>query len=206
MPEPALVVCPGRCGGRDGPAAALCRGRGRASRGRLVAGGQDQPAPGARYLAVTGLVRVLPAQAVIKRQRRGVAGGHLEGCRGLVSGEPGGQQGPPHSLPMPVGHHVEVMHETVQAPDGDKSAGGTALLRYPDLLPPGLLGKILQPKQGGLDPMEGLPPPLEEQLRQHGFICLSHLSDHEDILDLPAHCLPLSMDPVAVSNRQAGPS
>lgn len=149
---------------------------------RSLLGGQHQPAPGARDVAVAGLVRVLPAEAMVERQRRGVAGSNLEGGRFAESGQPLRQQGPADPLAMPVRRHIKMMHEAVRPPDGDKAAEGSPLLRDPDVLAPGLLGEICQPEQGGLDPLERLPPALEKQLRQHGRIRGLHRSDHEEVL------------------------
>ncbi|MNF03117.1 hypothetical protein D3C80_2023800 [compost metagenome] len=80
------------------------------------------------------------------------------------------------------------------------------MLGHPDLLTPGLLGKVTQQEQGGLDPVKGLAPPLEEQLCQQGGIRVSHHSDHEGFLNFLEHRCPLSMDLVAMSNGGSGPS
>lgn len=150
---------------------------------------RDQATPGACDLAVTRFLRILPAEAMIKGQSRGIVGRHLERGRLPTSRQPLGQQCPPQPLTMPVGRHVEMMHEALIPPDGNKPARGATLFSHPELLAPGMLAEILKPKVGRVDPVKGLTPPLQVQLRQLGNIRLSHDSDHQAFL---RHCYHLA--------------
>ena len=62
---------------------------------------EDQATPGACDLAVTRFLRILPAEAMIKGQSRGIVGRHLE--RGRL---PTSRQPPGSAVPAPAPDHA----------------------------------------------------------------------------------------------------